>query len=707
MAMLSASAAPAVTRIVASCVNADACTITGSLIVHLPGEQSTLKVPLFNGEARLEAPIPAESQLELEAPGFWMPSQPAAAAGNGSGAFRVWRTTLLRGRFVTQPPAKEVPKSFTVGVESAPEAKGERIGRGTSIVCPVAADGSWACAVPAATLDLVLRARTYTPHYLWEQKLTVGTPLQLGNVTLRREASLVAWLDSKFAKSLRDPARARLVRMAMSSSPTLGDRLTVPVAEGVFSRRGAVQLAPVPPGTYTLEVSAPGFATARVDRLQVYEHSESVLRAPIRLDPPIILRISVDPPRDPEGGPWSVAISRLSELSFHAMPVTPEAPLRDGLLVLPGQSPGRFRVRVSDAQGNDFAFRELEIHDQIDASRTVTIPVLQLEGKLTSGKEGIPGTLTFGGRSGAERIRVTADRDGSFHVTLPRPGRWLIDVEEEASGVRAAVTTTVNASQETLRVELPATEVKGWVTGADGKRLGGARVMVITAGTMLTAASDADGSFRFRGLAQGQAQLSAIDRRTGESSRTADVRVEEGTATPEIVLAIRSSRGLKGVVTSEGQPLIGARVVAYALDEVGGVPRAVTGLDGGFELALSPSARSFSLLVAAPGRTLQAFLSPPTDTPLTLDVAAAGGLLRLHLPPTAKRPVVFYNGALMPINDLVEWAHAHGPLSSTGDVLDVPDVAPGAYRLCVTGERGEVCRDGVLARGGTLTLDAQ
>jgi hypothetical protein len=338
-----------------------------------------------------------------------------------------------------------------------------------------------------------------------------------------------------------------------------------------------VQLAPVPPGLYTLEVSAPGYAMARLDRLQVYEHSESVLRAPIRLEPPITLRLWVDPPHDPEGHAWSLAVSRLSEFSFHGTTVTAGTPLREGLLLLPGQSPGRFRVRVRDAHGDDFASRELEIHDQADASRTLTLPLLALQGTLTSGKEGLPGTLTFGGRSGSERIRVTADREGKFQVTLPRPGRWVIDVEEESSAVLAAVTTTVNASQETLNIELPATEVNGWVTGTDGKRLEGARVMVITAGTNLNAASEADGTFRVRGLAEGPTQLSAIDRRTGESSRTVDVQVQEGSAAPEIGLAIRGSRRLKGMVTSEGQPLIGARVSGYSTGEAGGAPRAVTG----------------------------------------------------------------------------------------------------------------------------------
>jgi hypothetical protein len=70
-----------------------------------------------------------------------------------------------------------------------------------------------------------------------------------------------------------------------------------------------------------------------------------------------------------------------------------------------------------------------------------------------------------------------------------------------------------------------------------------------------------------------------------------------------------------------------------------------------------------------------------------------------------KRTMLRYNGAILPLPELIYWATVHGGGSITPELWKVADVASGAYQLC--SERmsgGEVCDSGTLSRGGSLTL---
>jgi hypothetical protein len=476
------------------------------------------------------------------------------------------------------------------------------------------------------------------------------------------------------------------------------------VAEGAFNRRGMVQLAPVPPGTYTMEVSAAGFATTRVDRIEIYPHSESVLRPVLRLDPPVELRLAIDPPREPGGTPWQLVVSRMDDLSFRQVQVVAEVVPATGQVAVPGQSPGHYSVRITDRRGNRYAERELEVHGPFDPVETIVIPLRRIRGKVTVGKEPLAAELRFGGRSGSERVLSKADQEGAFHTILPRAGRWLVDVQDDASGILGAVQVEVGEHDDEVNISLPDTAVRGWVTGTDGKRVEGAIVSVITAGTVLSRNSDADGTFLFRGLRQGRTSLSAADRRTGQHSRVTDVTITEGSPPPAVELSLDSMRSLRGTLTSQGQPLIGTRVTGYVLD--GGrarMARAVSGLEGEFELSFPAAAADVALIVAAPGRTLQTFRTQVGDRPLALDVAPVGGLLHLEWPPGSARPVVTCNNTPIPMADLLEWAHANGA-GSEADAVTIPNLAPGSYRLCIASEHGPVCSDGMLARGGRLRL---
>ena len=699
-------------RIVARCLNADRCSVAGAVVLHPLENAAELRVPMAAGVARLGAVPPGEWEAELQADGYWMPRRRLAVPGaNGDVTIDVWRTAVVHGKFVLAMRNDALPKTFAIAVESPPGSKGPTIGRDTRFDCPVGGDGSWSCSVPATKLDVVLRPKGFTPQYKWDIAVARDAATNLGTTTLRRGASFVAWLDSATARTLKAPARAQLVRMTTAGSPTLGPRLMQPVAEAAFSARGMVQLAPVPPGTYTLEIAAPGFAPARLDRIEIYDRSESVLRAPIRLQPPVTIRLALLPPRDPAGRPWRVDVMRINELTFSSAPVAKGAADQNGSFVIEGQGAGRFRASIGDAHGNRYAERELEIHSDADAQRTIDIGVRAIRGTVTAARKPIAATLFFGGRDGAERIETTSNDEGSFEVMLPHAGKWRVDVDAPSEDIVTAVTTQIPEKRDEVKIELPDSEIAGWVTGVDGKRAATAQVIIGTPAGPVSRRLGPDGQFRFRGLATGLAHVSADDRRTRESSRALEIPVTEGSHVTNVELVLERRRKLTGTVFSQGQPLVGARVTGYIINPGGGnAPSTVSGLNGEFELSFAGHSTDVALIVAAAGRTLQAFRAPVTDDPLRIDLAPAGGLLHLAFPRDAARVTVAYNGINLSLGQLFEWAHAQrGGSALAPGSIEIPNLAPGPYRFCAArkGDADDECREGTLAAGSTLSLGVE
>ena len=613
----------------------------------------------------------------------------------------------MRGRLTLQKPAKDIPASFSLQVESPPGSVGATVGRGTAVECKISPDRTFACLVPATPVDMIIRVEAFVPEYRWDVKLIPGAPTDLGTIVLREGASVVAWLDSSVAKTLQRPATARLTRMTMAPSPTLGDRLNQPVAEATFNKRGFVQLFPIAPGTYTLQITAAGFAPVRLDRIEVYERSESALRSVVKLEPPVAIRLTLDPPHDVSGAPWRLRIDRLNPLTFLPSTIADGVADENGKFRIEEQAPGQYAVRVSDHQDNVYTRREISIHDDSDAEQFIKIGALHIQGKLTTGEQDVAANLLFGGQSGSERISSVADRDGRFDVVLPRSGKWSVDVRNEEEGILAAVSVTIAADEDELTIDLPDTEIGGRVTDPGGERVAGAVVSLQTSAGAVSRRAASDGTFRFRGVSLGKAMIHARDPRTSEHSRYVPIEIMDGQHRNDLELTTRSTRTVKATVVAQGQPIVGARVTGYGFGT--GMARreqAVTGLDGGFELSFPVSTKTIAFIVAAPGRTLQAFSTPPTDARVTLEVATIGGVLRLRKTPGASRPGVTYGGTPVPFPELMEWAEAQGE-GERGEFIQIPNVAPGVYRFCVFRDAADVCSEGTLAPGSVLSLGGE
>jgi hypothetical protein len=682
------------------CKPAAHCDVDGTLTLRA-AEDPTVAIgrPVSDGIAALTAEDRAGVwELELAADGFWMPRQRLLPHMQ---TIQVWRATRLAGRFTTLGTA-ELPASFEIFLHSPFGTGGVTIAEGTRIDCPIAGDGSWACVVPAVPLDLTFRVRGFTPHYQWGVKLQPAATKNVGRVALRRGGSLVAWLDRKTLGQLKTPARARVMRAAMLIPSPIAQKLSQPVAEGTFNDRGMVQLTPLPGGTYSLEVIAPGFATATVPQIVVYEGKESTLRHPVRLDPALSLRFVVDPARDADAKPWRIGVSRAAELTGQNAFVTEGETDDSGSFAVDGQAPGRYRFWLKDSSGNRFAGRSFAVHTEADAFIRVDVGALPLNGRVTMGNHGVSATLEFTSRTRGENIRTTSGASGEFEVVLPRLGEWEVVVREDSEGIRAFRKVTVEA-ESPIEIELPETELAGWVIGADGTRVPTAEVAVVTEAGLLERNADATGAFRLRGLTPGPTRITARNLKTGEFSRVVAIDLKEDTPTEGVQLELDGLRRLRGSLFCNGQPVIGAGLTGYGL--TGGMARmaqAVSGLEGEFELSFPTTAPTIMLIVASPGRTLQAYTVSPADDPIRLELAPAGGTIRLSRPEKATRPLLVYNGTDIPMHHLAEWARAHGT-SLAGFDFEVPALAPGPYRFCADVGEARICREGLLARGGALT----
>lgn len=686
--------------------NAPGVLPAGSLVLQATDPQAPAQTFPLGGNGVVVAPE-GGGEVTLNAPGWWSPK---VSLTPGVVILPAWRTGKVRGRVAVQSGA--LPKEIRLVVESPPDPeRPPEIARGTQFHCPVLADGTWECALPATILDIAVRGDGFTPHYRWGTTVTTARNTELGTIVLKKGASVLAWLDRQSNQGLRTPARAALMRMIVPGQPSAASaRLSSPVAEATFNKVGAVQLVGVPAGVYMLVVSAGGFADARAHPIEVDESRETILRRAVRLERPVTARVGVAPAVDPHGAPWRVSLKRRSDFTAGFDPL-PDAAARTntlGVAEIAGRNPGRYALVVEDSRGNDLFFDDWSIGHESAAERLIDLPLKEVRGTVTLDEEPVAAAVSFGGTHGVVRVEMTAGADGKFRGYLPRGGRWRVAVRN--AGTRNSTLLDVDVEEDgDVAIELPNTSVSGIVLDSRGNAVERARVTLLVPETALTARTDPAGRFTFDSVPLGRRTMSAVHADGSEASAQVELEVTaEMPAHDGIELKLLPKRTIAGRVMSRGVPVIGARVRARAVDVRGAAGTGISDTDGRFRIDLREDARRVNVTVAAAGFALQAFELDTSGGPPLLELARQGGTLLLDLPESASALELTLDGIWISAADLAGWTAAlgHEQRDARGR-RQIPQLAPGSIRVCVVaaGESRQRCRDGQLAPQGSLQLD--
>lgn len=608
----------------------------------------------------------------------------------------------------------------------------------SQVSCPVADNASWSCELPAAALDLVLTAEGFVPHYGWGVPFKAGEDRPFGVVELKRGASVVGWVTVEEGS----PAPGCRVRLSPLVAPggrrdPATEKIKRLTLEAAVNERGFFQITGVPPGSYLLEAEQPGFATARMSPLEIWEKSETSLQQPLVLRRPLNIELQIVPAVDWIGKLWKISVARRSDFSasFDPAPVYEGPADEQGRMTLRGQAPGTFWIVVSDSADNqlynDFG---VPIQEPGDAQRVIEIGAVSVRGRVLFGKEPLAATLSFGGRSGAVRVAMESDEEGSFDGMLPRDGAWRVYVRSADGEVEANTKVSVEANDQgraLVTVSLPDTHLFGRVVDEQSKPVAGASVQIETGQDGQQVWSDAQGRFEVRGLPPGLLTAAAkLYRPSGSAtSEPAQVFVAEGQPTGPVELRLRRSKPFLGQVVSARGPVPGASLEIFSRRPAAWfASSARTGLDGSFSAQVPEPTEAVVAVVSAPGNALKVFEVEATGAPVTLSVPSVGGALEItfHETEEAVRTgdlllLYFQDNLPLSLQTLRQWALGHGVSFYTPGPpgrLHYPSLAPGDYRVCVVQSTivpdGEVsswidktgrCASGRLEGGETLRLE--
>ena len=487
-----------------------------------------------------------------------------------------------------------------------------------------------------------------------------------------------------------------LGQAALFAWPAGGDQ--VGVVESASGSDGRFALAGLSPGSWTLMVEAPGFATLRLERVDV----------PSR---PLVLRLEGEARTlgglvvGGDGG--FVAGARL-QLYGPALSTPREVTSNDkGLFLFEGLGFGRFVLRASSGQ------RVSQPQPVVIDAETGWLPPVKmvlgagatLAGRVVddTGRPLARATVepVFASAEDAPTV-VSTGKDGRFAIGPLVPGRYQVWARLTGHAMTAPQEVQLRAENPTqVQMKLPrAVQVLGQTVDESGVPVAGAVVSlgVLSASTqdlsvltgslplaaeaanlpaealnrqslLRSTASDGNGRFLLPDLPAGRFRLE-VSAPTRLPIRRSPLDIEPGRTIDLGRLVLQAGVPTEGrVLDAEGTPLGGARVEVRPMDGAGAQFAAVAGEDGTFKVYLprgvftvtahaprrAPEVRD--AVVVEPGR-------PPADLELRLeraDAALSGVVRDPHGRPAASARVLAF-----PLRSSQGTPDAGAPASGTG-----------------------------------------
>jgi hypothetical protein len=615
---------------------------------------------------------------------------------------------------------------------------------GTPVVCPVKEGGRWACRVPGVkSLDLKLEAAGFAPRYMWNLAVPPGETKQTGALTLFRGASVAGWV---LAANSNDPKPDAVVELR---APDMG-RLRDDARALQFSARtnggGFFQIGPTPSGAYRL-IAASGVSVSTPEPCQVASQQEVRVASPLVLVPPLTLRVSIDPPRAPEGRPWLVQLLRRQGLHSAERVVSGDIVSDAGLWSMGNLPAGEYQFAVTTGDGSTWYARTLDLQPGTE-EEVVTVEALHVVGSVSLGDKPTPARVKLSEVKSKVRVSLLADEGGSLSGYLPNialdSADWVAEVELSEPPVRHTFRRfrpeLTSASKLRFDLRLPDGGVGGKVVDEQGNpqpaSVYASRVSnqwdktPVEGGDSVSVGTETEsttGRFTFVGLKAGTYRIYAMGR--GEKAAPAfqsDVATLRIDPDPEhraesTVIVLKRAPVLSGRVlsaTATGVPGATVHVIAAGATDVP-VRVQTTDAEGRFLAHVPAGAPFVSINVAAIGVGRRTLGRPvPATGAMDISLDPVGGTLVLDMG-ESKEPdlsvFVYHDGGLDDLVRLAQWSRANGEVP-TGGMLRAPLMSPGEYRLCKIGGFQEFgaffggtlpedrCRQGYLWQGGELRL---
>lgn len=401
-----------------------------------------------------------------------------------------------------------------------------------------------------------------------------------------------------------------------------------PAGKAESDKEGVYTVEHLPPGSFDLEVSRPGFATVRLRGVSLDDEQATTRLDPIRMEPSTPVEGWVlDPQGEPvEGAGVAVTAGMNPLLSLGPSPSSPDALTGpDGWFRIDGHRAGE-KVDLSISHGGYTSAKKdgiaLPLADPLEVTltpaSTVSGSVLDTEGEpIADAQVNLSRTViaTFGRQSMAmmTQISTDTDREGRFSFEDVDPGKIFLEGTAEGHQKSMLGNIEVPQGEDVTGIELRLTTgatVAGQVLQADGRPAIGARISPIGVETGPVRYSrmetDGEGWYHLDGLAPGAVTIEARNDSGGRAVR--DAELEPGLN--RVDLQFEGGYSVEGFVLDEsGAAVAGAWVRLSPAGKPWSGQDKSAGPDGSFRFeGIQPG--SYTLQARAEG------LAPPAELPV-------------------------------------------------------------------------------------------
>jgi len=652
------------------------------------------------GSIEFKAPAHQKLTISVGADQWWsLPAivPPIPEGENTEVLIDVIPATVLQG-IVQQPPKTPLPEKLMVAFfpENPENMSTPRLIREN---CELGeARHKFRCVVPAKTGDFRLNAPSFVSRFYWNQKLPPGGTKKLGHLRLQPGGSLVGRVATWDGSPLPKDCAISVFPEGLDMQPGPKGRYSM-ITRAEIMPHNYFQFGALEAGTYALRVSGGSFAPAELHNIEILKGREANLMEALSLNPPVVVDVVVDPPTAAGGNPWRVILGSASD--HRDIPVVQTD--AGGVASIRDLHYGQYLVQVEDTQENG-VWAEFRTFETPTVFLPISLELIAVEGVLMLGEAPLEASLVFGGRFGALSARLKSNENGEFFGSLPHDGRWEVDIEAaDGSFAMAAVVDVPHPKNGTseLEIALPDTKLEGIVVTEEGYAPAGkteVTVRPLSSGQTLTVReTDEEGRFLFRGLPEGPLRMSArsLWEEEGESEEE-QLALTDGSSV-EKRLILHPKRHIKGVITAQGRPLPGARILVETVGDI--MDRGGHGLSdatGNWECSVSQGSTRLNVRVFPPGWGALAFLhqirnGQTEEEFISIDVGQQSGTLLVHYPPDSDDGMTRHyvhlrhrNGTLYDFS-LKGWARAHDssiPFPSKKGILITGPLEVGVYDVC-------------------------